>query len=475
MKDKRTWAILARIGAVFSRAVATTAIFVSTLQAADSAICYSQFNDSLYSQAVESCRADAELGDAKAAFLLATIYYQGLEGEADDQRGLFWDQVAAEKGHPQAAYRLALAYRLGQGVQQNLQQAFRWYMQAAQGGHSGAQRNLGAMYESGQVTAKDHQRAFSWYQKAAQKGDAEAQLRLGTLLLEGQEVTADRAKAQHWIRKSAEGGNHNAQLALGVMLAEIDPHDSAIWYRKSADQGNTIALQNLALIYFTGQGVAIDQQKALLLAQQAVEQGNQQAKPLLKQFRLQMGQQKIAVLRAEKAKVDALISSQQLSHDNSAPVEFKAAAIASELVEAPESSVELPTEEHAAGPPITGSDVSQALASESLLDMLPDGWILDQPESRYVIQLAYGDEKAGIHRYLRNNKIPVGAKYYRTLRDAGVFYILIYGEYGSLKEARKALRKLPTAVRETYWIRNISTLQKNYRKPLTLAGRSPKT
>lgn len=466
MKDKRTRALPARIGAVFSTVVATTAIFATTLQAADTAICYSQFDDSLYSQAVESCRADAELGDAKAAFLLATIYYQGLEGEADDQRGLFWDQVAAEKGHPQAAYRLALAYRLGQGVQQNPQQAFRWYMQAAQGGHSGAQRNLGAMYESGQATTKDLQRAYSWYQKAAQKGDAEAQLRLGTLLLEGRGVTADRAKAQHWVRKSAQGNNHNAQLALGVMLAEIDPHDSAIWYHKSSDQGNTLAMQNLALIYFTGQGVAIDQQKALLLAQQAVEQGNQQAKPLLKQIRLQMGQQKVAVLRAEKAKVDALISSQQLSHANIASVDIKAAAIASAPVEALESSVELPTEATAAGPPITESDVSQALTSESKFEMLPDGWILDQPESRYVIQLANGDEEVGIHRYIRNQKVPVGARYYRTQRDAGVFYVLIYGEYGSVKEAREALTKLPKTVRKNHWIRNISTLQENYRKPL---------
>lgn len=375
MKDKRTRAIPARIGTVFSTVVATTAIFASTLQAADTALCYSQFDNSLYSQAVESCRADAELGDAKAAFLLATIYYQGLEGKADDQRGLFWDQIAAEKGHPQAAYRLALAYRLGQGVQQNSQQAFRWYMQAAQGGHSGAQRNLGTMYESGQSTAKDLQRAYSWYQKAAREGDAEAQLRLGMLLLEGRGVSADKAKAQHWIRKSALGGNHNAQLALGVMLADVDPQDSAIWYRKSADQGNLLAMQNLALIYFTGQGVAIDQQKALLLAQQAVAQGNQQAKSLLKQIRLQMGQQKVAVLRAEKAKVDALISSQQINHPNSVSTEIPAAAIASGP--ATPSILALPAP--AAGPSITEPAVAQPLTSESLFEMLPDGRILEQP------------------------------------------------------------------------------------------------
>ncbi|WP_432472590.1 hypothetical protein [Amphritea sp. HPY] len=469
MKDKRTWAIPARIGAVFSTAVATTAIFASTLQAADTALCYSQFDDSLYSQAVESCRADAELGDAKAAFLLATIYYQGLEGDVDDQRGLFWDQVAAEKGHPQAAYRLALAYRLGQGVRQDSQQAFRWYMQAAQGGHSGAQRNLGAMYESGQATMKDLQRAHSWYKKAAFAGDAEAQLRLGTIWLEGRGVSADKAKAQHWIRKSAQSGNHNAQLALGVMLADVDPQDSAIWYRKSADQGNLLAMQNLALIYFTGQGVAIDLQKALLLAQQAVAQGNQQAKPLLQQIQLQLGQQKVADLRAEKAKVAALINSQQISQTNSVSTEIRAAAIAS----GPASPSILALPAPAAGPSITGPVIAQPLtvktskAAESLSGILPDGWILDQPESRYVIQLANGDEEVGIQRFIRNKNVPVGARYYRTQRDAGLFYVLIYGEYGSVKEAREALLELPTAVRKNHWIRNISTLQENYRKPKT--------
>lgn len=172
-------------------------------------------------------------------------------------------------------------------------------------------------------------------------------------------------------------------------------------------------------------------------------------------------------MRAEKAKVDALISLQQINHTinhtSSVSTEIRAAAIASGPAAYPQPAFLLPAP--AAGPPITESDVSQALASESLFEMLADGWILDQPESRYVIQLAYGDEKVGIHRYIRNKKVPLGARYYRTLRDAGVFYILIYGEYASVKEAREASLELPTAVRKNHWIRNISTLQANYRKP----------
>jgi len=82
---------------------------VSTAGESNSNECYQLFSSADYADARTQCQELAELGDAKAAFLLATMYYQALGTEEEDQRGLFWDKVAAEKGHPESAYRLGLA------------------------------------------------------------------------------------------------------------------------------------------------------------------------------------------------------------------------------------------------------------------------------------------------------------------------------------------------------------------------------
>lgn len=499
------WASTGRIFKVCGPVLVAALSAVPAVQAAESAECYRHFNEADYQQALTSCREDAELGDAKAALLLATIYYQGFTGEADDQRGLFWDKVAAEKGSPGAAYRIALAYQIGQGVNQNMQQAFRWYKQAAQAGHSKAQFNLAKLYEQGSVNGQDLPRAHSWFMKAAQSGLPEAQLKIGGMLLEGEGVDADRARAQHWIRKAAEAGNHNAQLALGVMLAEFDPQDSAIWYQRSADQGNLVAMQNLALAYLTGQGVKADRNKALALAQEAVDRGNHGAVSVLQQIQLKLEQQKIVSLRAEKAKVDAMISSNQLEQ----PLIAENQTVVAEIITPPVASTEIPSEPTAAGqrtdqiagaqsfetntmavqdavkikstqneaaPSLPVSTESSLAAAQSLsvgsvnspFSIQPDGWILHQSDNRFTIQLTNGDSEVGIHQFIRKNQLPDTVRYYRTQRQSGVFYVLIYGDFDSVKAAKSAYTELPEKLRSNLWIRNFSQLQGKYRQPLAM-------
>ncbi|MEH6575446.1 MAG: hypothetical protein V7731_00045 [Amphritea sp.] len=459
------------------------------LQAAETDGCYSSFENTDYQDAKAFCQEAAELGDAKAAYLLATIYYQGLSVQADDQRGLFWDEVAADKGYPEAAYRLALAYQLGQGTEQDLQQALHWYMLAARAHHAKAQRNLGAMYEIGAGVEENIEKAYFWYQLSARQGLDDAQLRIGTMLLEGRGVGQDRATAQHWIRKSAQAGNHNAQLALGVILAEIDPADSVHLYQKSADQGNLFAKHNLALVYYTGQGVDVDYPRALQFANEAVDSGNSQVKPLLKQIRLKMQLQIVSDLQAKKARMDALLSSTEIAATEIAATEIAATEIASTepadrktnhatggLIPAgvlssdmqiKTAAITLPTEPTAAGFSAVKVHDSVVLPANSPYQMKPDGWIMQQPTQRFVIQLANGMDEKGIHKYIRQKELPEGTRYYRTQRGAEVFYILVYGEYESVVQATNAVLQLTVAAQKNHWIRQINTLQKLYR-PLTL-------
>ncbi|RTE65582.1 hypothetical protein EH243_11625 [Amphritea opalescens] len=508
--------------------VSSTLLFSSVVAANDAKQndCYQLFTATQYQDARHQCQELAELGDAKGAFLLATMYYQALGTERDDQRGLFWDQVAAEKGHPESAYRLGLAYQLGQGVSQSNSQARHWYQQAALAQHAKAQKLLGSMFESGAAGEKDQHRAYQWYLKAAQQGVMGAQLKVGTMLLEGRGVNANRASAQHWIRKAAEAGNSNAQVAMGVMLAEVDPDESLSWYQQSADQGNGLALQNLALVYYAGQGVEADHAKAATLAQQALDAGNTEAASLLNLIRLETEQKKVVELQAEKQQLarkiresipdngsgeqQLLLATLAVDRDPSETDESDTPAVlvdqqpaavasiepsesselASELVSEPasetplEASTETSTEVSSAASEVSTEAVVQsasqpvakgATAAQATPNAKPwqpdnqyalaDGWVMDKFPPNFTIQLLYGTDERGVLKYIAKHKLPDTVRYFRTQREAGLYYVLVYGDYKSIPEARAALDEIPASARKSHWIRKFRRLQELYVAP----------
>ncbi|MDO6564273.1 hypothetical protein Q4488_12835 [Amphritea sp. 1_MG-2023] len=519
--------------------VSSTLLFASLSAASDGDQnnCYSLFAAAKYQEARPQCQELAELGDAKGAFLLATMYYQALGTKRDDQRGLFWDQVAAEKGHPESAYRLGLAYQLGQGVSQSNNQARHWYQQAALAQHPKAQKLLGSMFETGAAGEKDEQRAYQWYLKAAQQDVMEAQLKIGTMLLEGRGVKANRASAQHWIRKAAEAGNANAQVAMGVFLAEVDPDESLNWYQRSAAQGNGLALQNLALVYYVGQGVDTDHAKAADLAQQALDAGNKEAGSLLNLIRLETEQKKVVELQAEKQQLARQIresipdngsGERQLllatlsvdkgmidSDDLGAQAEPMTDSVAmNEVVESAAEPLE-PSADSSSEPsadslsepstdPLSKSSANSSLApsvdaaskpsaaalasaivaqdaSSSEVNVatnpqqapwqpdnqyaLPDGWVMDKFPPNFTIQLLYGTDEQGVLNYINKHQLPETVRYFRTQREAGLFFVLVYGDYKTIAEANAALAELSESAQKSHWIRKFRRLQELYVDP----------
>lgn len=435
--------------------------------------CYQLFSAENYSLAKLQCQELAELGDAEAAFLLANIYYQGLDTNQDDQRGLFWDHIAADKGHPESAYRLGLAYQLGQGVSQSNSKARNWYQQAALAQHPKAQTLLANMFESGAAGEKNPSRAYQWYMRAAQQGLVDAQLKVGSMLLDGRGVEANRASAQHWIRKAANAGNANAQVALGIMLTEIDPAESLSWYERSAEQGNGVALQNLALVYYVGQGVEADHPRAVELAQQAVDTGNKEAASLLNLMRLETEQQKVIELQAEQQK----LSQQIIASISEKTVDERPRQLASlsnniALVEPSAGYSESESEALSKKEPKTVPQVERKPAPVSVFTSqlgnpyrLEDGWVMRQSPPRFTIQLLYGKDEPGVLNYIKQHKLPESVRYFRTQREAGLFYVLVYGDYDTIATAREALAEISESAQKSHWIRKYRRLQELYLAP----------
>ena len=156
----------------------------------------------------------AELGDARASFLLGTRYASGRAGVRDDSEAVRWFTQAAKAGLAEAQYNLGIMYASGRGVARNMTRAAHWYEQAAKQGVIEAQFNLGTLYGVGLGVEKNEQTAAGWLRRAADKGLSEAQYNLGVLYEHGRGVRLDGKAALHWYEQAAKKGYARASRCV---------------------------------------------------------------------------------------------------------------------------------------------------------------------------------------------------------------------------------------------------------------------
>ena len=100
---------------------------------------------------------------------------------------------------------------------------------------------------------------------------------IGESHLHGKGVEKNDNEAIKWYRKSAEQGEAIAQNNLGAMYAygegvEQNYNEAVKWYRKSAEQGYARALTNLGFMYANGEGVEQDYKEAVKWYRKSAEQ-----------------------------------------------------------------------------------------------------------------------------------------------------------------------------------------------------------
>jgi TPR repeat protein len=123
----------------------------------------------------------------------------------------------AELGDPRAQYVVGLLYKNGQGVKADDIEAAAWFRKAAEQGHARAQFQLGAMYEQGIGVPRDDVQAYAWYMLSAVGDDPlikESLKRVGTNLTPDQRAAADEL-ARNWkpARKEKERSDQTAHAA----------------------------------------------------------------------------------------------------------------------------------------------------------------------------------------------------------------------------------------------------------------------
>jgi TPR repeat protein len=159
-------------------------------------------------------RRAADQGSAAGQIRIAGLYYQGLGVARDYGQAANWSRKAASQGYAVGERNLGMLYEKGLGVDQDYSQAMTWYLKAADQGNAAAQHNIGLLYEAGLGVRQDYAEAMAWYRKAADRGDADAQFEIGKLYEHGQGVPQDLDQARQWMTKAAAGGSNDAKTWL---------------------------------------------------------------------------------------------------------------------------------------------------------------------------------------------------------------------------------------------------------------------
>ena len=173
-------------------------------------------------------------------------------------------QSAAELGHARAAYILGACHQHGYGVACHFDQAVYWYQKASR--LFEARLALADLYYTGlgeQHQGRDLSQARHWYAKAvALQEDAYAMYSLGYCLLYGQGTAAEPdgptlRRACRWLKKAALLGEPAAQFELGRAYAQglgvsLQPRLAMKWLRSSARLGYAAAQNWLAALKTEG-------------------------------------------------------------------------------------------------------------------------------------------------------------------------------------------------------------------------------
>ena len=121
----------------------------------------------------DALRALADKGDAVAQCSLGLAYQRGyVDAKPDDATAMTWFEKSAAQGNAKAQYLLATLYQNGERVGQDYAEAYKWYLKAADQGNIKAQAILAQAYLTGKGNMPQNDaEALKWYRRAAEQGD----------------------------------------------------------------------------------------------------------------------------------------------------------------------------------------------------------------------------------------------------------------------------------------------------------------
>ncbi len=268
--------------------------------------CYGYGVPKNHNEAINYYKKAWDNGIADAGTDIGWIYSFGEIENHNDMTAAKWFQRAADKGSPQGMYFLGYFYDEGYGgLPVSEKMSAKYLRMAADRDNYSAIRYLlcKKCYGNNEEFEELRKRLF----KMADDGDDRAQNALGYAYLYGEGwdsafgLEKNPAESQKWFEKSADQGNVDSIYQLGknlldydsgygidinlgekylLMAAEKGKDDSyyelyrlykwtksdaqkaLYWGEKAVDNGNSFLAHDIAQMYFSGEGVVVDYDKA---------------------------------------------------------------------------------------------------------------------------------------------------------------------------------------------------------------------
>lgn len=145
---------------------------------------------------------------------------------------------------------------------------------------------LGLFYQHGKGVEKDMAQAIFYFEKSANMGDELAKYTLANIYIDEQQEPTNKVKGFELLLELAENDAVTAQCDLGYCYEQgigtsSDINKAIFWYKKAANQNNTLAQVNLGCLYEKGIHVERDVSEAIFWFQKAAEKNDEFAENAL--------------------------------------------------------------------------------------------------------------------------------------------------------------------------------------------------
>lgn len=122
---------------------------------------------------------------------------------------------------------------------------------------------------------KKFDEAFQYYKSLAEEGISSCQSMVCYMYMEGVGTDTDLDMAIHWCNKASENKDPEGLFYLGKVYIKKEQWDiAAKYFKEAADQNYTPAMYCLSRMYFYGNGVELDKEKAMSLMEEASSIGH---------------------------------------------------------------------------------------------------------------------------------------------------------------------------------------------------------
>lgn len=220
-------------------------------------------------------------------YRIGKMYLYGLGTEKTLETAFKWLEQSAIAGNKYAQHTLANMFCYGEETDKNIEKAFLWYSEAARQGIPYSDYALAQMYYYGNGTAQNNELAQEHYRKALSSfltydKDDKLLYKIGRMYYSGLGTDVDKEKALKYLLESEKQDNMQAKriVAQELINGEFIPKDiprGLAMLTECAEKGDTSAAYKLGKIYFKGDIVTVDYDKAEKYLKVAVDDNNKHA------------------------------------------------------------------------------------------------------------------------------------------------------------------------------------------------------